>query len=453
MTLQIDATYSPEDNKLRLYPSQRLDMDLYARIRAAGFKWAPKQELFVAPAWTPEREDLCTELAGDIEPEQTTLAERAEAKAERLDELAEKRERESNQYYEASSRIAEQFAGGQPILVGHHSERRARKDQQRMHAAMDKSVQANEAARYWGYRAAGVEAHANRKQDAGVRLRRIEVLLEDLRKWQRRLDHAHFCLELWDRIKGKADDPVFPRMVEYYAGATLKTGRAAPYYSEGPSLYDMVREGDIKPMEAVERCLEFHEKQTRNRTVMRWMRHILNRLAFERAELGPVPRFTGKITASVLQAFARKNGVCTPKAERTDNGFKLYTQSGVPMPPHFALGHTMEKTEEGWRDFFQSVGYEVPAPAPKKPPLLNFKAQELEAECAGRVNRYTQIEMTKAEYKAIPGDYKGTRLSTCGTFRFRTVMQRMALYCVYLTDSKTHPVPESLQGDDEQGAA
>ncbi len=44
------ATYSPEDNKLRLYPSCRLDSETYARVKAAGFRWAPKQELFVAPA-------------------------------------------------------------------------------------------------------------------------------------------------------------------------------------------------------------------------------------------------------------------------------------------------------------------------------------------------------------------------------------------------------------------
>jgi hypothetical protein len=31
------ATYSPEDNKLRLYSSTRLDRELYARVRGAGF--------------------------------------------------------------------------------------------------------------------------------------------------------------------------------------------------------------------------------------------------------------------------------------------------------------------------------------------------------------------------------------------------------------------------------
>ncbi|MEA2259832.1 MAG: hypothetical protein QOJ51_2657 [Acidobacteriaceae bacterium] len=68
------ATYSPEDNKLRLYSSTRLDHELYARVRDAGFIYAPKQELFVAPMWTPEREDHLIELCGEIDDEDTSLS-------------------------------------------------------------------------------------------------------------------------------------------------------------------------------------------------------------------------------------------------------------------------------------------------------------------------------------------------------------------------------------------
>ena len=49
-----------------------------ARVRGAGFIYAPKQELFVAPMWTPEREDLLLELCGEIDDEDTSLVERAE---------------------------------------------------------------------------------------------------------------------------------------------------------------------------------------------------------------------------------------------------------------------------------------------------------------------------------------------------------------------------------------
>lgn len=72
------ATYSPEDNKLRLYPDARLSKEDYARFKAAGFKWAPKQELFVAPMWTPERADLLEETCGEIGDEDKSLVERSE---------------------------------------------------------------------------------------------------------------------------------------------------------------------------------------------------------------------------------------------------------------------------------------------------------------------------------------------------------------------------------------
>ena len=60
------ATYSPDDNKLRLYADSRLDEETYLRVKNAGFKYAPRQGLFVAPMWTPSREDLLLELAGEI---------------------------------------------------------------------------------------------------------------------------------------------------------------------------------------------------------------------------------------------------------------------------------------------------------------------------------------------------------------------------------------------------
>lgn len=37
----MSATYSPEDNKLRLYSLSRLSADLCERVKNAGFAWAP----------------------------------------------------------------------------------------------------------------------------------------------------------------------------------------------------------------------------------------------------------------------------------------------------------------------------------------------------------------------------------------------------------------------------
>jgi hypothetical protein len=119
--LTLTATYDPGDNGLRLRASARLPQETYARVRAAGFRWAAKQTLFVAPAWTPEREDLLLELCGEIGDEDSSLAERAEERAERFGDYAERRTGDAERAKEAVDQVAQRFEGGQPILVGHHS--------------------------------------------------------------------------------------------------------------------------------------------------------------------------------------------------------------------------------------------------------------------------------------------------------------------------------------------
>jgi len=103
------ATYSPEDNKLRLYPAYRLPKDEYDRLRAAGFKWAPRQELFVAPMWTPQREDLLIEMAGEIGDEDTSLVDRAAERAERFGEYSDARRHAAESARKAVDRIADDW--------------------------------------------------------------------------------------------------------------------------------------------------------------------------------------------------------------------------------------------------------------------------------------------------------------------------------------------------------
>lgn len=380
-TNDIGATYSAEDNKLRLYPAHRLDAEIYQLVRAAGFKWAPKQRLFVAPKWTPEREDLCIELAGEITAEQTTLVERAQDKAARLDALAEKRATQSNSFYDAACRISQRFEFGQPILVGHHSERKARKDQQRMHEAMDKAVKAHKAVSYWHYRAEGVEHFANMKGSARTRARRIKTLLAALRNWQRDINHSKLCIKLWQKIDAIDDPEKRTEAVKYYAGARLATGATAPHL-RGESLWSMLEAETITPDTVVQKCLAFHAYQAESAYTLRWIAHILNRLAFERAELGDVGRYAGELTKVILQAFAREQGAHKPEA--TQDGKDWTLASGVDLPAHISESDSLTLDAEGWRDLMQASGYEVPAPKPRRKstassvPLINPTIEEAE---------------------------------------------------------------------------
>lgn len=181
------ATYSPEDNKIRLRASSRLDKETYDRVRAAGFIWAPKQELFVAPMWTPQRHDLAQELAGEVGDEDTSLVERAEQRSERFENYSKNRGADAANASAAVDVIAGNIPFGQPILVGHHSERRARKDAERIEAGMRKAVKMWETSEYWTQRAAGALHHAKYKELPRTRARRIKTLGADMRIHERNL--------------------------------------------------------------------------------------------------------------------------------------------------------------------------------------------------------------------------------------------------------------------------
>lgn len=75
--------------------------------------------------------------------------EKQEAKLERYEYLAEKNRKEAISSWENSNKMLEVIPFGQPILVGHHSERSHRNLINRSWKAMDKSVEASSKADYY----------------------------------------------------------------------------------------------------------------------------------------------------------------------------------------------------------------------------------------------------------------------------------------------------------------
>jgi hypothetical protein len=433
----ITATYSPEDNKLRLYPSERLSEEVFQRVKDAGFRWAPRQELFVAPSWSVSREDLAMELAGDIEPEGTTLAERAEIKAARLDAIAEKRARESDAFQNAAQAISERFSAGQPILIGHHSERMAMKDKERMEANAKKAKEAHDAIGYWQYRASGVERYANMKNSPRVRARRIKTLLSELRDLQRRLNEAHKLLDLW---RGTTDEKRIIALI----------GNSMSY-----QLYSDVTSGKITPQEAREKSMAACRATLESPRLTRWINHVLNRLSYEREMLGEVPKFNGEITPAILQMFVREHGADKPKGVKIDDDL-FSVECEAPLPAHIASGTAVEMSGDEWRTLMQACGYTPPAKKPAKPPILNFKAETGEIAVMNphrrEVEFLPQVEMTKAEYARNHTDQRGTRLSACGEFRVKICPNPNGSgprytwgWCaVLLSDQKQHPKPGAV---------
>jgi len=197
--MTFDATYDPADDKLRLRASSRLDAETYAKVKAVGFGWAPKQDLFFA-IWTPAREDLLVELAGDIGDEETTLEERAAQRAERFTTYQGKRAADAEQARKSVSAIADGIPLGQPILVGHHSERHARRDAEKIENGMRRAVRLWETVGYWQQRAAGAIRAAKYKEMPAVRARRIKKLEAEKRKAEKDLGIQRSRLGLWTKL-------------------------------------------------------------------------------------------------------------------------------------------------------------------------------------------------------------------------------------------------------------
>jgi phospholipid N-methyltransferase len=281
------ATYSPEDNKLRLYPAFKLDKSDYERVKAAGFKWAPKQELFVAPMWTPAREDLLLELCDEIGDEDTSLADRAESRADRFEDYSSNNAQRANQAHKSVSAICDNIPFGQPILIGHHSERHARKDAERIENGMRKAVKLWDTAEYWKSRAAGAVRAAKYKELPAVRARRIKGLEADKRKQERNLQEAQKFLDLWskdgltfERAKAIAN---YDHISKCFLLSEYPAAEGVHAYEGMQSLWSALEGGRITAEQAREIAVASHSRYIPH--CLRWLDHYVNRIAYERVML------------------------------------------------------------------------------------------------------------------------------------------------------------------------
>lgn len=304
------ATYSPDDNKLRLYAGGRLPADVYASVKAAGFKWAPKQDLFVAPMWTPHREDLLLELCGEIGDDDSSLTERAEERAERFEDYSDSRAQDAEQARKAVSAIADNIPFGQPILIGHHSERRARRDAERIQDGMRRAVKMWQTSQYWTDRAANAIRHAKYKERPDVRARRIKGIEADKRKREREKADAERWLKAWSR-DGLTIERA--RTIANHCGLYVIRDGARVW-----SAWDVLRPDE----ERYQACPAWTVEQVQATAMRaypatvawcdRWIAHFDNRLAYERAMLaeagGTIADRTGPEVGGGCKCWAGPRG-------------------------------------------------------------------------------------------------------------------------------------------------
>ncbi len=152
--------------------------DLYAiertaaALRAAGF--TVTVEVDAAPRDQVQAEDA--------------RAERLEERAEALEGRATRRAGEARGRFDAAYGLMDMIPVGQPILVGHHSERRHRRHLERVDANLRAGVEAAREAEDAAAAAATARSHMDRREDPLTVASRIERLAADLRDVRRKLD-------------------------------------------------------------------------------------------------------------------------------------------------------------------------------------------------------------------------------------------------------------------------
>lgn len=122
-----------------------------------------------------------------------TYRERRLARAERLREWAEKREAKADAAHERVHQIADQIPFGQPILVGHHSEGRARRDQARIESGMRASIDNARKAESMSSRADSIERQAEHAiyDDDPDAVERLEARVAELEAKRDRMKAAN----------------------------------------------------------------------------------------------------------------------------------------------------------------------------------------------------------------------------------------------------------------------
>ena len=124
-----------------------------------------------------------------------TRRERLERKLEKRREWANKRTAESSRRFDTAHNLVKDIPMGQPILVGHHSEKRHRRTLERHDQNMRKGFEASEMASHHTSKAGGLESMLDNSifsddPDALDRLEERIQELEALREFKKKANSA-----------------------------------------------------------------------------------------------------------------------------------------------------------------------------------------------------------------------------------------------------------------------
>jgi hypothetical protein len=391
-----EATYCPEDNKLRLYVG-RVPREEYLKLRGEGWVALHKQRETgggdFAATWTPSRRDTALEYAGFIGDEDQGPAERAADRAERFSGYLGKRLNEATGH-------ADNYDAG-PAAHGYQSQARAERAAARHDRIADRAGDAWNKAEYWQRRTSGVIGNALYKSAPGVRMGRIKELEKHIRASEKaRAEYAGKFGE-WQRIAAMADTAkqnALARQMAYYEHGDFihpRTGKKS-------YLFDHARaeEGrNADPLTGAELAALWLSENKPLCAEGDWLTHYRLRLAYEnqmlaaaggmleQCEVLPGGKLAGKLIIKVSKSSATGRATSCDVLGPKVSGY-TYKTANIPGTEYAAYKFDLERikpdaytppTPESLAELAAfNAAKKAGAPKSAKAPLINPTDAEAE---------------------------------------------------------------------------
>lgn len=255
-----------------VYGTERGDEAARSALKAQGFKWSRSLNGWYLPrTWSASTRELrvrglearlgdrVTVERGDL-AKSGTAAERAAERTARAEELAQRHTQraeraatEADVRFGRAHQIGDMIPMGQPILVGHHSEGRHRRDLERIDTNMRAGISAQQQAESEAERARSSAARAAMQTDPRAAARRLARSEAELRKVERRLTgtgkeihgentpaSGDYRTRLEARARELRDEIAHDRSI---AGELVASGSAAKFGKHNVKPGDVVKVG------------------------------------------------------------------------------------------------------------------------------------------------------------------------------------------------------------------
>jgi hypothetical protein len=367
-----EATYCPEDDKIRLYVG-RVPRDEYLALRSEGWTSTPKQDCDFVAVWRPGREDTALAYAGYIGDEDQGPEDRAADRAERFSMYREKRTAEAHDH-------ADTFDTG-PTVHGFQNQGKADRAAKRHNRTRDNALTQWSKAEYWQTRTAGVISNALYKSSASVRRGRVLKLEAEQRKhlksWTDHAKEQQHEHDQYNAITGNGKlklTPYWSSGLQYHeiepAGAegkyTIEQARLAVAFALCESYSDTekaLKSGELLPVDFANNWLAVHPERPADHAPSsnRWHNQYNLRIAYENqmleseggkaAAVDMIPGgFLGKYQIHRVHKSPVTKQVVSVSVLAPSGRFEYSWQAGRNTEPHLQKVNIQRAGEEVYRE-------------------------------------------------------------------------------------------------------